>query len=307
MAAPVEFSRVAPGLLPASKLEALARSWIDEDIPGFDVGGAVVADAAAPDEVAEATLWQKADGVLAGVPFFDAVFAVVGCTVTWEIPEGAHTKAGEGADRVRVATVRGPPAAILQGERSALNMLARAAGVATVAWRAAELKRKSAFTGSVAGTRKTTPGFRLVEKYAMLVGGADQHRYDLSSMTMLKDNHIWSCGSIAKAVSKARSFGGFAVKIEVECQSLETAKLACDAGADVVMLDNFTPAELKTVAAAVKEYNSHVLVEASGGITLETLDSYFSEHIDVISMGCMTQSVPHIDFSLKLPLQKLDS
>jgi nicotinate-nucleotide pyrophosphorylase (carboxylating) len=126
---------------------------------------------------------------------------------------------GSEKDRVLVATVEGPAYLLLQGERTALNLLARCSGIATLARRLQTLKQNVGWNGLVAGTRKTTPGFRLVEKYGMLVGGADTHRMDLSSMVMLKDNHVWSCGSVALAVERARVVAGFSLKIEVECRS----------------------------------------------------------------------------------------
>jgi len=127
--------------------------------------------------------------------------------------------------------VTGPARKILLGERIALNLIARASGIATKAKRLTDKIKNAGWTNlRLAGTRKTTPGFRVVEKYALLVGGADTHRYDLSSMVMLKDNHIWSCGSITKAVEKARSVAGFSIKIEVECQSEGEAEEAINAG-----------------------------------------------------------------------------
>lgn len=125
-----------------------------------------------------------------------------------------------------VATVSGKCRHILLGERTALNILTRASGIASLAKRAADLAKARAWHGHVAGTRKTTPGFRLIEKYALLVAGAATHRHDLSQMVMLKDNHIWSCGSITRAVHKARRAAGFSMKIEVECQSFEEAQEA---------------------------------------------------------------------------------
>lgn len=190
---------------------------------------------------------------------------------------------------------------------------------ATRAREVSQAVKKVGFSGVVAGTRKTTPGFRLVEKYALIVGGCDQHRYDLSrfvpvhllpwlnfitqfsiSMIMLKDNHIWSSGSITEAVRRAKSVGGFALKVEVECQSQAEAEEAINAGADIVMLDNFNPIILKQTAQALKSKHAHVIVEASGGITAETVAEYCCPHVDVISMGSLTQGVPHIDFSLKI-------
>jgi len=173
----------------------------------------------------------------------------------------------------------------------------------TKATQARQVRRKAdavGYKGVVAGTRKTTPGFRLVEKYGLLVGGCDSHRMDLSSMIMLKDNHVWSTGSITNAVKKAKSVGGFSLKIEVECQSLEEAREAIAAGADIVMLDNFNPSKLHETAAILKKESPHVLVEGSGGITTETIEPYFGEHVDILSLGSLIQGAPVIDFSLKI-------
>lgn len=193
----------------------------------------------------------------------------------WHALEGAFLSATK---PIAVATVKGPSRNLLLGERVALNTLARCSGIATKSRRLLELVRKAGYSGILAGTRKTTPGFRLVEKYGMLVGGVDQHRYDLSSMIMLKDNHVWSKGSIIKAVHAAKSVGGFAIKVEVEVQSEEEADEAIAAGADIVMLDNFTGDGLKVAAASLKkrwaEKGRQVLLECSGGLTEQNVEGY---------------------------------
>jgi len=201
---------------------------------------------------------------------------------------------------VQVAFITGSVRHLLLGERVALNLMARASGIATVSRKAREIADKAGWTGRVAGTRKTTPGFRLVEKYALLVGGVDTHRNDLSSMIMLKDNHIASAGSIRAAVKKARSVAGFSLKIEVECQNQQEAEEALSAGAEIAMLDNFKPDKLKEVSKNLKEKFPNALLEASGGVTLATLASYFSPNVDVISSSILHQGVPHIDFSLNI-------
>ncbi|KAJ1882382.1 nicotinate-nucleotide diphosphorylase (carboxylating) [Coemansia sp. RSA 1722] len=273
------------------------ENWLAEDIPSFDYGGFVVGD-----DEKEATLYCKSQGVLAGVPFFNEVFRQTGCTVTWSFEEGAEIIPHNG--KVVVAKVRGSARRILMGERVALNILARCSGVASRARRLRDIADRKGFPGVVAGTRKTTPGFRLVEKYGMEVGGADTHRMDLSTMVMLKDNHIWATGSITNAVKSARSVAGFSIKIEVECQSEEDAFEAIEAGADIVMLDNFTPEQMQIAAVNVKTKGltsgRQVLVEASGGITEETAEQYMNPGIDIISFGTLSQSVPHVDFSLKI-------
>lgn len=212
------------------------------------------------------------------------------CQVEWLLPEGSLVDpASVPNGKVVVAKVTGKCRNILLGERTALNILTRASGIATQAQASVAIARGLGWHGHVAGTRKTTPGFRLVEKYALLVGGASTHRHDLSQMVMLKDNHVWAAGSITSAVHKAKKAAGFSMKIEVECRSLEEAVEAASAGADIVMLDNFDPEPLKATAAKLKTQFPHLLIEASGGITPETLGSYVSPHVDIVSQGKLTQ------------------
>jgi nicotinate-nucleotide pyrophosphorylase (carboxylating) len=136
----------------------------------------------------------------------------------------------------------------------------------------------------------------------MLVGGCDPHRHDLSTMTMLKDNHIWACnGSITRAVHAAKAASGFSIKIEVECQSVEEANEAAEAGADVVMLDNFTPEGVREAAKGLKErWGDRLIIEVSGGLTEENVEPFVSGDIDVISSSSIHQGVKHVDFSLKI-------
>jgi len=275
------------------------RTWLQEDIPSFDYSGYVVGDTQE-----QAILYGKSEGVIAGVPFFEMVFEEVGCQVEWLEDEGKHFKpTGPGrAGALKVARVTGTARAIMMGERLALNIFCRAGGIAFQAKKASDIAKENNWQGRLAATRKTTPGFREVEKYAALVGGCDTHRFDLSSMIMLKDNAIVSCGSITAAVEKARQAGGFSIKIEVECGSEAEASEAIEAGADVIMLDNMSPEELKGTAARLKQAfaDRRFLIEASGGITLETCAAYMCPSVDVISMGCIIQGVPHVDFSLKI-------
>ncbi|XP_036166663.1 nicotinate-nucleotide pyrophosphorylase [carboxylating] isoform X1 [Myotis myotis] len=175
-------------LLPPATLASLADSWLREDCPGFNY--AAWATGAAP---AQAALWAKSPGVLAGRPFFDAIFAQVNCQVSWLLPEGAEL-----VPVAKVAEVRGPAHGLLLGERPALNALARCSGVASQAARAVAAARGAGWAGQVAGTRKTTPGFRLAEKYGLLVGGAASHHYDLGGLVMVKDNHVVAAGGVGK-------------------------------------------------------------------------------------------------------------
>lgn len=287
----VNFASLLPPYIPA-----MVQKWVEDDMPSLDVGGLVVGT-----DGKVAHLWMKSSGVFAGKPFVEEVFRGLNCTVQWEAVavEGHYMDATDA--KILMATVYGEAKALLQGERTALNVLSRCSGVATISAEAVKIARDLGWSGHVAGTRKTTPGdFRVVEKYGLLVGGAATHRLDLSQMVMLKDNHIWSAGSISGAVRLAKKAAGFTQKIEVECQSYEEAKEAALAGADIVMLDNFKPVQLKEDAKKLKSEFSHLLIEASGGITSETMHEYLCKEVDVISQGKLTQGYKCVDFSLKI-------
>eukprot|EP00930_Biecheleria_cincta_P023841 TRINITY_DN17147_c0_g1_i1.p1 TRINITY_DN17147_c0_g1~~TRINITY_DN17147_c0_g1_i1.p1 ORF type:complete len:293 (-),score=51.78 TRINITY_DN17147_c0_g1_i1:134-1012(-) len=277
-------------------LDRLVVSWLEEDVPTLDIGGHVVGDVELT-----ATLYCKA--VLCGRPFFDAVFNHLKCKVVWEsfAQEGEVLDATAG--KLACAIVTGPVRNLLLGERTALNVLSRTSGIATRARAGVNACREKGWKGMVAGTRKTTPGFRLCEKYACIVAGAASHRDNLSSMVMLKDNHIWATGSITAAVEKAKIFAGFTTKIEVETDSLESAREATLAGADIVMLDNFEPSKLHETAACLKREFPHIILEASGGIEEGNIVDYTGPDIDVISKSWM-QSYEVIDFSLKINTPK---
>lgn len=257
-------------LLPSS-WKSTVTAWLAEDTPSFDYGGFVVGDGPRV-----ATLWGKSPGIIAGRPFFDEVFSQCGCVVEWHADEGSQLDLSQGG-KMRVATVRGPTRGILLGERVALNTLARCSGIATESRDLVTKVRAAGYAGILAGTRKTTPGFRLVEKYGMLAGGADAHRMDLSSMVMLKDNHVWSRGSITEAVKAAKGVAGFSVKVEVEVQSEAEADEAIEAGADVVMLDNFSGDGVKVAARSLKQRwqgKRHFLLEVSGGLRPDNVEAY---------------------------------
>ena len=169
--------------------------WLKDDCPSTDIGGFVVGE-----KTEVANLYCKTSGVLAGVPFAQTVFDHLELTVKWLISEGEYVDIDrDPSKKIIIATVTGKCRHILLAERTALNLLARASGVATEAYKAVQIAKHAGWNGYVAGTRKTTPGFKMVEKYALVVGGAATHRQDLSQMVMLKDNHIWSAGSITAA------------------------------------------------------------------------------------------------------------
>ncbi|GAA5820341.1 hypothetical protein JCM11251_005583 [Rhodosporidiobolus azoricus] len=301
-------------LLPPS-WKSVITSWLAEDTPSFDYGGFVVGEGEE-----EATLWGKSEGVLAGVPFVNEIFAQLGCRVEWHLAEGSPVLPTASNPKIKVATVRGPARCLLLGERVALNTMARCSGIAWKSRRVLNKARAFGWKGIIAGTRKTTPGFRLVEKYGMLVGGVDPHRYDLSSMVMLKDNHVWSKGSITQAVHAAKSTAGFALRIHVECQSLAEAREAIAAGADIVMLDNFTPEGIREAARALREdwvqalggreieekasTVKRALVEVSGGLTEENMEEHLCDDVDILSTSSIHQGTPIVDFSLKIQKAK---
>lgn len=247
--------------------------------------------------------------------------------VEWHIKEGSPLPLDQSPTH-HCATVRGPIRKILLGERVGLNILARCSGVASKSHSLVSALRAHGWKGTLAGTRKTTPGFRIVEKYGMLVGGADPHRHDLSHMTMLKDNHVWACANnraaddggaggvastanaIPRAVQSAKAVGGFATKVEVECRSVEEANAAIEAGADVIMLDNFTSDGVRAAAKQLKEEwavnnnkKSAFQIEVSGGLTEANAASFTCPDIDILSTSSIHQGVPIVDFSLKVSLR----
>ncbi|CDK28949.1 unnamed protein product [Kuraishia capsulata CBS 1993] len=287
-------------LLPRSgKWRTDITNWLTEDVPSFDYGGYVVGET-----LQSATLWCKAPGVLCGVSFAKEVYLQCGLEVEWFIEEGTFIdpRKVEGG-KVKVAIVKGPVRDILVAERLSLNIISRCSGIATQSYRTVQRAREVGYTGIIAGTRKTTPGLRLLEKYSMIVGGCDPHRYDLSSMVMLKDNHVWSTGSITKAVESAQKVVGFSGKVEVEVQTEEEADEAIAAGADIIMLDNFTGDGLKIAAVSIKERwagKARFLLECSGGLTLDNLDEYLCRDIDIYSTSSVHQGTGIIDFSLKI-------
>jgi len=288
-------------LLPTINIHHIIRQWISYDVPKFDVGGLVVGS-----DHKTAYLFMKSPGVFAGKPFVSAIYKELNCNVEWSniVDEGDYVDASS-SNKITLAEVKGPANNLLRGERTVLNTLARCSGVATVCHHSCQKLRKhySYWKGTISGTRKTTPGsFSLVEKYGLLVGGASTHRLDLSQMTMLKDNHITSVGSITGAFNLTKKACGFSSKIEVECQSLEEALEACKAGADIIMLDNYTAEDLKKDAKSLKVDHGYknVIIEASGNITFDTMGEYVSEYVDVISRGDLTQGYKCLDYSLKI-------
>ncbi len=259
-----------------------------------DVGsGDLTTLAAVP---AEARVVFREPGVLCGLPVLRAVFAAVDAAlVVMELrPEGARIERGEA-----VATVAGPARGLLTGERVALNLVQRMSGVATLAARYVEAVRGT--RARILDTRKTTPGLRALEKYAVRVGGATNHRFGLYDGVMLKDNHLAILAAqgfgLAEAVARARAAVGPMVRVEVEVESVEQAAVAASAGADMIMLDNMPPEQLRAAVAVIA---GRALSEASGGITLETIRAVAESGVDYISVGALTHSARALDIGLDI-------
>ncbi|WP_436907983.1 carboxylating nicotinate-nucleotide diphosphorylase [Halosimplex marinum] len=276
-------------MIPDSKIEG----WLREDVGHHDVTNQV------PGETT-GRLVATESGVVAGLEAARAVFEYLGVEVVDGAAAGDRTDAGEA-----VLEVEGPAREVLRGERVAVNIAGHASGVATKTREAVEAARAGAPDGEdvcVAATRKTTPGLRGVEKRAVVAGGGDTHRLDLSHMVMVKDNHVAEMG-LERAVEHFRERASFATKVEVEVEDPADAPRAAEAGADIVLLDNMDPGTTERAAELLREaaadLSREVLAEASGGITVETVPDYAATGVDVVSMGSLTHSAPTLDLSFR--------
>lgn len=236
----------------------------------------------------------KEEGIIAGVEVARMVFERLDpdLTMTVMIPDGSHVKPGDVAFEVE-----GPVRSLLQAERTMLNIMQRMSGIATTTTRYQE--RLKGLKTTVLDTRKTTPGMRMLEKEAVKIGGGTNHRIGLFDMILIKDNHVDFAGGIPQAVASARAYlkeKGKDLKIEVEVRNTPEILQALEAGADRIMLDNFTP---EATAEAVKLIGGRAEVESSGGITIDTLRAYGEAGVDFISVGALTHSVKSLDMSFK--------
>lgn len=268
--------------------DKLIMQALEEDITSEDIS----TNSVMPEyQKGQVELICKQDGIVAGLNVFCRVFELLDDTVTFEM----HAKDGDAVKKGDLmAVVTGDIRALLSGERTALNYLQRMSGIATYTHSIAKLLEGSKTT--LLDTRKTTPNMRIFEKYAVKVGGGSNHRYNLSDGVMLKDNHIGAAGSIVKAVAMAKSYASFVHKIEVEVENLDMVREAVEAGADIIMLDNMTPEEMKE---AVKIIDGRALTECSGNVTKENIQSILDVGVDFVSSGALTHSAPIMDISLK--------
>lgn len=285
---------------PADALAMIIAAALDEDRASFDVTTRSTVPA---DQPGEATVLYKQAGVVCGLDVLASVFQQVSdeIEVTSTFEDGDWAEAG-----TEVAELTGPLAAILSGERVALNLLQRMSGIATMSRAYADAARTGG-AARVVDTRKTTPGLRAVERYAVRVGGAHNHRNTLEDGVLIKDNHIEAAAQrgvdLAGVIALARDGVAHTVRIEVEVVDAAMARAAVAAGADIVLLDNMTPAEMEAI---VREHrgpsadptHGRVLFEASGGITLDTIGAVAATGVDLISCGALTHSAPALDISL---------
>ena len=269
-------------------VDHLIKEALQEDISSEDVTTNAVMKEAVTGEV---QLICKQDGVVAGLDVFRRVFEILdeNVKIDFYCKDGDEVKKGE-----LMGVVTGDIRVLLSGERVALNYLQRMSGIATYTHSVAKLLEGT--KTKLLDTRKTTPNMRIFEKYAVRVGGGYNHRYNLSDGVLLKDNHIGAAGSVTKAVQMAKEYAPFVRKIEVEVENLDMVREAADAGADIIMLDNMTPEDMKE---AIRIIDGRAETECSGNVTKENIDRLTSLGVDYISSGALTHSAPVLDISLK--------
>ncbi len=270
------------------QIDELIKSALREDISSEDVSTNAVMPAYRKGTV---QLICKQDGVIAGLQVFARVFTLLdeNTQVEFAVKDGDEVKNGQ-----LLGTVTGDIRVLLSGERTALNYLQRMSGIATYTRKVADLLKGS--NTKLLDTRKTTPNMRIFEKYAVKVGGGNNHRYNLSDGVLLKDNHIGAAGGVKEAVFKAKAYAPFVRKIEIEVETLEQLQEALDAGADIVMLDNM---DAETMKKAVAMSKGKAQTECSGNVTAENIERIKNIGVDFVSSGALTHSAPILDLSLK--------
>jgi nicotinate-nucleotide pyrophosphorylase (carboxylating) len=271
------------------KNEKLIGLALEEDIGSGDVTTDALIE---PDHVARAVIIAKESLVLAGLQIAREVFTTLDPAMSFDttFQDGDRAESGD-----EILTAWGRLQALLTGERTALNFLQRLSGIATLARKYVD--RIAGSNVRLIDTRKTTPGWRRLEKYAVRVGGAYNHRLGLYDGILIKDNHIVACGGIREAVARARNSRPYLLRIEVEVSDLNQVKEALENGVDIIMLDNMALSDIKR---AVKLVDGRALVEVSGGVTLDTLPELANVGVDVISIGALTHSARAVDISMRV-------
>ena len=278
-------------MLNLRSLDSLIELAFEEDI-GI---GDITTEATVPfGQEGIGTLLAKSDGIVAGLPVAERVFEKLDTTLSFRalVNEGDAVKAG-----TPIAEVQGYAKTILIGERTALNFLQRLSGIATLT--AQFVAAVADYDTKIVDTRKTAAGWRAVQKYAVRVGGGYNHRFGLYDGVLIKDNHIVAAGGIGNAVQRAREIVPHTAKIEIEIETLDQVDEALEAGADILLLDNMSPATMKGI---VQEVGDLAVTEASGGITLDTVKTVAATGVNLISVGALTHSAMPMDISLTLTL-----
>ena len=272
------------------------REFLNEDIGHGDITSSALIEA---DQGVKARLFFREPGVAAGLEEAAMVFEILGCNVVAHVSDGDSVSPGD-----TLMEIEGPARALLSGERTALNIVGRMAGIATTVFEAQRIASEASPSVRVAATRKTLPGLRELDKKAVSLGGGDTHRLRLDDCVLIKDNHLELVPSITEAVARAKAQVSFTKKIEVEVRNLAEAVEAAEAGADIVMFDNMSPGEIRIYLDALKERGLHEgrLFEASGGITHENLAEYAGSGVDIVSMGSLTHSVKSLNVKLEIEM-----
>jgi len=274
--------------LPRLVIEPLVRQALFEDL---GLAGDITSAAVIPaDHRSSLIMVARQPGVIAGLDASELAFQLVepAITMTRHRQDGARVEPGD-----VIATITGPSRGLLTGERTALNFLGHLSGIATVT--ASLVEAVSATKASIACTRKTTPGLRALEKYAVRAGGGVNHRFALYDAVLIKDNHVAIAGGVAEAIARARAGVGHMVKIEVEVDTLEQLREAMEQGVDAVLLDNMTAAQLREAVAMV---DGRAITEASGRVTPATVAAIAASGVDLVSVGWCTHSAPTLDIGL---------
>lgn len=273
-------------------VETILRNAILEDVGNGDITSSVVIPEG---HTSIAVLMANETLVLAGIPFAERIFKLVNPDLTFKALKKDGSKVRKGAV---IARVRGDTRSILKAERVALNILQRLSGIATLTSRFVESVRE--FPVRIVDTRKTTPGFRSLEKYAVRIGGGYNHRYGLFDGILIKDNHIDAAGGIGEAIRRAREKAHHLLKIEIEVRNLREVKEALAAGAHVIMLDNMPVERMNRAVDLIRRKRPEVIIEASGGVSLENVRSIASTGVDLISVGAITHSASAVDISMEI-------
>jgi nicotinate-nucleotide pyrophosphorylase (carboxylating) len=279
---------------PRKILEEKLKQMLAEDVGLGDVTATAVVPLGL---TAEAAVKAKEAGIAAGVEESVILAESLGLNVTVEVADGEEFR-----KRQVIMKISGDARTVLSVERTILNLISRMSGIATTTKRLTEKLKKVNAKVKIAATRKTAPGLLYFDKKAVLIGGGDPHRLNLSDMILVKDNHIAVAGSIENAVKNAKQNASFSKKIEVEVTRVTDVLKAAEAGADIIMLDNFSPKQIKEAVELLKKagFFGKILLEASGKITAENLLEYAATNVDIISLGELTHSVQAVDVNLEI-------